>query len=128
MRPVLLRTFAVARADGNSGGSNSSACSSSSTHTSSSESPARSSASRHLGALIGEFSGVLVTFVPGLAVAVRRMHDTGRSGWWVLLSVVPFVGLLVLFWYCTDSRPANRWGPNPKASAPPTPLTLVYNR
>ena len=82
----------------------------------------------HLGALIGEFSGVVVTFAPGLAVTVRRMHDTGRSGWWVLLSVVPFVGLLVLFWYCTDSRPANRWGPNPKASVPQTPLTLVYGR
>jgi uncharacterized membrane protein YhaH (DUF805 family) len=82
----------------------------------------------HLGALIGEFSGVLVTFVPGLAVAVRRMQDIGRSGWWVLLSVVPFVGVMVLFWYCTDSRPANRWEPNAKASDTPARLTLVYNR
>jgi uncharacterized membrane protein YhaH (DUF805 family) len=78
----------------------------------------------HLGARIGEFSGVLITFVPGLAVAIRRMHDIGRSGWWVLLNVAPFVGLLVLFWYCADSRCANRWGPNPKAPAPPRPLTL----
>lgn len=58
----------------------------------------------------------LAVFVPGLAVSVRRLHDTGRSGWWFLISFVPFIGgiwLIVLM--CIDSQPGpNQWGPNPK--------------
>lgn len=50
--------------------------------------------------------------VPSLAVAVRRMHDTGRSGWWIL---VPIANLIFSL---TDSEPgANKWGPNPKTGA-----------
>ena len=54
--------------------------------------------------------------VPGLAVAVRRLHDTGRSGWWVLISFVPFVGaILLLVFACQDSQPgSNQYGPSPK--------------
>lgn len=59
----------------------------------------------------------LVTFIPGLAVAVRRLHDIGKSGWWILIALVPLIGgiwLLVLL--CTDSQPGdNAYGPNPKA-------------
>ncbi len=40
---------------------------------------------------------ILVTIVPALAVLVRRLHDTGKSGWWVLIGFVPFVGTIVLF-------------------------------
>jgi len=60
------------------------------------------------------FSFVLL--LPGLAVTVRRLHDTGRSGWWVLLYFVPIVGLVVmLVFLCTDSQPGdNAYGPNPK--------------
>ena len=59
----------------------------------------------------------LAVFIPGLAVSVRRLHDTGRSGWWLLIGLVPLIGgiwLLVLL--CLDSQPeTNKWGANPKA-------------
>ena len=58
----------------------------------------------------------LAMFIPGLAVSVRRLHDIGRSGWWLLLSLIPLVGAIILIiWYCTDSQPgANQYGSNPK--------------
>ena len=58
----------------------------------------------------------LAVFIPSLAVSVRRLHDIGRSGWWVLLSLLPLVGAIILIiWHCTDSQPgANQYGPNPK--------------
>jgi uncharacterized membrane protein YhaH (DUF805 family) len=40
---------------------------------------------------------ILVTILPALAVLVRRLHDTGRSGWWALIGLVPLVGGVVLF-------------------------------
>ena len=60
----------------------------------------------------------LVVLLPGLAVTVRRLHDTGRSGWWYLICLVPYVGSLVLLVFtCLDSKPEeNRWGPSPKYS------------
>lgn len=58
----------------------------------------------------------LGTLVPSLAVAVRRLHDVGKSGWFILISLIPLIGgiwLLVLM--CTDSMPGeNEYGPNPK--------------
>ncbi|MBK8846553.1 MAG: DUF805 domain-containing protein [Bacteroidetes bacterium] len=58
----------------------------------------------------------LVFFVPGLAVFVRRMHDVGKSGWFILIAFIPLIGaiwLLVLLF--TDGQPGeNKWGPNPK--------------
>ncbi|KQY90269.1 DUF805 domain-containing protein [Pelomonas sp. Root1444] len=39
---------------------------------------------------------VLATFLPSLASAVRRLHDTGRSGWWLLLNLVPFIGFIIV--------------------------------
>ena len=58
----------------------------------------------------------LAVFIPSLAVSVRRLHDIGRSGWWLLLSLIPLVGAIILIiWYCTDSQPgANQYGSNPK--------------
>ena len=58
----------------------------------------------------------LAVFIPSLAVSVRRLHDIGRSGWWLLLSLIPLVGSIILIiWHCTDSQPgANQYGPNPK--------------
>ena len=58
----------------------------------------------------------LAMFIPGLAVSVRRLHDIGRSGWWLLLSLIPLVGAIILIiWYCTDSQPgANQYSSNPK--------------
>lgn len=59
----------------------------------------------------------LVVFIPGLAVLVRRLHDTGKSGWYFLIVLIPIIGwiwLLVLL--VTDSNPGeNKYGPNPKA-------------
>jgi len=61
----------------------------------------------------------LALLIPGIAVAVRRMHDTGRSGWWLFISLVPLVGIILLIvWMATDSQPgANEYGPNPKTGA-----------
>jgi uncharacterized membrane protein YhaH (DUF805 family) len=54
-----------------------------------------------------------------LAVAVRRLHDPGRSGWWLLTSFVAIIGGIVLLVFLVqDSQPAeNQYGPNPKAAA-----------
>ena len=59
----------------------------------------------------------LAVIVPSLAVSVRRLHDTDRSGWWLLIGLVPLIGNLVLLWFVArDSQPGdNRYGPNPKA-------------
>jgi uncharacterized membrane protein YhaH (DUF805 family) len=68
------------------------------------------------------FVYVLAALVPGWAVGARRLHDTGKSGWWWLIALVPFVGaiILIVFWV-TDSQPGdNQYGPNPKSPAPAT--------
>ncbi|GIF47169.1 uncharacterized membrane protein YhaH (DUF805 family) [Asanoa ferruginea] len=61
----------------------------------------------------------LALFLPGLAVAVRRLHDTDRTGWWVLIGLVPLVGAIVLLVFMvSDSKPgANRFGASPKEQA-----------
>lgn len=68
---------------------------------------------------IGFLSGayVLAIFLPAIAVQVRRLHDTDRSGWWILIGFVPVIGNLVLLVFSVlDSQPgSNRFGPNPKA-------------
>ncbi|MFF9395756.1 DUF805 domain-containing protein [Streptomyces griseoluteus] len=58
----------------------------------------------------------LAVLIPGLAVAVRRLHDTGRSGWWVLISLIPLVGFIILLVFlASEGKPeANEYGPNPK--------------
>ncbi|MFE0349192.1 DUF805 domain-containing protein [Streptomyces griseoluteus] len=58
----------------------------------------------------------LAVLIPGLAVAVRRLHDTSRSGWWVLISLVPLVGwIILLVFLASEGKPeANEYGPNPK--------------
>ena len=62
---------------------------------------------------------VLATFIPTLAVTVRRLHDMGKNGWWILLNFIPFVnyigGIILLVFTCIDSEPNNnKFGPNPK--------------
>jgi uncharacterized membrane protein YhaH (DUF805 family) len=58
----------------------------------------------------------LIVLIPGLAVGVRRLHDVGKSGWFMFIALIPIIGsiwLLVLF--CTDSVPGtNEYGVNPK--------------
>ena len=58
----------------------------------------------------------LALLVPTLAVGVRRLHDTGRSGWWLLIGLIPIVGwIILLVFFVQDSHPANQHGPNPKS-------------
>jgi uncharacterized membrane protein YhaH (DUF805 family) len=59
----------------------------------------------------------LALLLPNLAVTARRLHDTGRSGWWMLLSLIPLGGLVVLFFALQDSKGPNAWGQSPKALA-----------
>ena len=61
---------------------------------------------------------ILVTIVPALAVLIRRLHDTGKSGWWVLIGFVPFVGTIVLFVFSVLDSDAgdNKYGASPKLS------------
>lgn len=58
----------------------------------------------------------LAVLIPGFAVSFRRLHDTGRSGWWWLLVFIPIIGGIVLIVFCClDSQPGeNQYGPNPK--------------
>ena len=62
---------------------------------------------------------ILVTIVPALAVLVRRLHDTGKSGWWALVGLLPLVGAIVLLVFTvTDSSPGeNKFGISPKESS-----------
>lgn len=78
----------------------------------------RFSKSNPRGCLIVGFYNLFV-LIPSLAVAVRRLHDLGKSGWMLLVSFIPLVGgiwLLILF--LTEGNPsANKYGENPKAHA-----------
>jgi uncharacterized membrane protein YhaH (DUF805 family) len=60
----------------------------------------------------------LAILIPALAVSVRRLHDTNRSGWWLLIGLVPVIGVIVLIlFFVMDSDPGNNeYGANPKAS------------
>lgn len=61
----------------------------------------------------------LAIIVPTLAVGARRLHDTGKSGWWLLISFVPLAGAIVLLvFFVSDSDPGdNQYGPSPKGAA-----------
>jgi uncharacterized membrane protein YhaH (DUF805 family) len=77
-----------------------------------------------LGLRIGQ-AGVLQTLyalavlIPSLAVTVRRLHDTGRTGWWLLIVLIPFIGFIVLLVFmCLEGEPGeNKYGASPKAGA-----------
>ena len=58
----------------------------------------------------------LFTLVPGLALSVRRLHDVGKSGWFIFILLIPIIGVIwFIVLFCTDSVPgANSYGPNPK--------------
>lgn len=60
----------------------------------------------------------LATLLPSIGVSVRRMHDIGKSGWWVLLCLIPLVGLYLIYLCILDSEPGtNEYGENPKELA-----------
>ena len=62
------------------------------------------------------FLMMLALLIPSLAVSIRRLHDTNRTGWWLLLGIIPFLGALVLLiFYLLDGTPGpNKYGPDPK--------------
>ena len=66
------------------------------------------------GILSGIYS--LAVLIPTLAVTVRRLHDIDRTGWWILINLIPLVGTIVLLVFAvTDGTPGNnKYGPNPK--------------
>jgi len=67
----------------------------------------------------------LGVIVPTIAVGIRRLHDTDKSGWFLLIGLIPLIGAIVLIvFFVTDSGPDNQYGPNPKGepdlgAAPP---------
>jgi uncharacterized membrane protein YhaH (DUF805 family) len=68
------------------------------------------------------FLGMIYVFaalIPNIAVLVRRLHDTNRSGWYYFIALIPLVGSIILIVFlCEDSHPqTNKWGPNPKNPA-----------
>jgi uncharacterized membrane protein YhaH (DUF805 family) len=57
----------------------------------------------------------IATIIPNIAVAVRRLHDTNKSGWWLLISFIPLGGLVLLVFYFTEGTTGdNDYGPDPK--------------
>ena len=58
----------------------------------------------------------LALVLPNLAVLVRRLHDAGHSGWWILIGILPLIGFIVLLIFTlTPSQGANKWGEAPDA-------------
>ncbi len=59
----------------------------------------------------------LLILLPSLSVTVRRLHDTDRSGWWVLITLIPVIGgiVMIVFTVQEGTRGDNRFGPDPKA-------------
>jgi len=66
-----------------------------------------------IGALYAIFS--LATFLPGISVMVRRLHDVNKSGWWFWIALIPVLGIiLLLVWECTKgTHGSNRFGEDP---------------
>lgn len=62
-------------------------------------------------------SGIIALglLLPNLGICVRRLHDIGKSGWWIFISLIPVIGwILLLVWYCKDSQmEPNEYGPVP---------------
>ena len=58
---------------------------------------------------------VLAMFIPSISCAVRRLHDTGRSGWWMLIGFVPLIGLVLIYFLVLEGEAGdNAYGSNPK--------------
>lgn len=65
----------------------------------------------------------MAILIPSLAVGIRRLHDTNRSGWWLLIGFVPLIGAIILIiFFVEDSQPGtNQYGKNPKPAVTPKP-------
>ena len=75
------------------------------------------SAEAGVGLLYGIYT--LAILIPSIAVGVRRLHDTDRSGWWLLIGLIPLIGAIVLLVFMVQGgKPgANQYGADPKAAA-----------
>lgn len=62
---------------------------------------------------------ILASIVPALAVLIRRLHDTNRSGWWALIGLVPVAGAIVLLVFTVEdsNKGVNKYGASPKESS-----------
>lgn len=80
------------------------------------------------GGLLGSLYSLAV-LLPSLAVGVRRLHDTGRSGWWMFIALVPLVGgIILLVFMAAEGTPGpNEFGPDPKAAGVAPQYTQAYN-
>ncbi|PAP75803.1 DUF805 domain-containing protein [Rubrivirga marina] len=69
----------------------------------------------------------LAVIVPGIAVSIRRLHDTGKTGWLLLLGLIPLLGLVLIYFMVIegDSGP-NEYGPDPKMAADPVMGDLAF--
>ena len=58
------------------------------------------------------YTRVLALFIPGLAVTIRRLHDINKSGWWLLIALIPLIGsILLIIWLATETKQeTNEWG------------------
>jgi uncharacterized membrane protein YhaH (DUF805 family) len=72
----------------------------------------------------------LAVLIPSIAVAIRRLHDTNRSGWWLFLVFVPLIGgIVVIVWLATEGTPGpNQYGPDPKLEPEPVLPEAVAQR
>lgn len=69
-----------------------------------------------VGTMVLAFIFNIAVFLPSIAIAARRLHDTGRTGWWQLIVLIPLIGAIVLIvFFVQDSVEDNEYGPNPKA-------------
>jgi uncharacterized membrane protein YhaH (DUF805 family) len=61
----------------------------------------------------------LALLVPSISIAARRLHDTGRTGWWQLIALIPIVGFIILIVFLAqDGHETNDYGDNPKSDVP----------
>jgi uncharacterized membrane protein YhaH (DUF805 family) len=83
---------------------------------------------RVIGYPVTYFLFSLAIVIPGIAIGIRRLHDLDRSGWWLLLGLIPLVGAIILIvWFCGQgTQGPNRFGPDPLSGAtPPIPRPAI---
>ena len=74
-------------------------------------------------AMILLYAFALASLIPGIAVTVRRLHDTDRSGWWILIDLIPLIGAIILIVFLVQEGTGgdNSYGQSPKGVAAPPP-------
>jgi uncharacterized membrane protein YhaH (DUF805 family) len=85
------------------------------------------------GLMIGHLIGLAMSLIslgillPGLAAGVRRLHDLDKSGWWLLIGIIPLAGLILLYWFCLPgTNGPNRFGGGYR-NLGPMPIPVGFN-